>query len=261
MALSKPTAQTDDVPVTDPDYPRIRRLGDSALIMEFAPALSEASNRAALAFRSAVDAACWDGVEETSVTLKSALIRFDPEALPHSEIEARLIDLAATRDWQAATLPENRTLWRIPAAFGGENGPQLGDVADLAGLSEGGLVEELAETRLRVLTIGFAPGQPYLGLLPERWDIPRQTELTPRVPKGAIVAALRQIVLFTVEAQTGWRQIGRSAFEGYRPSADKPFPLRLGDEVAFEPVAADELTRWQQAAADGELAARAEPLA
>ncbi len=241
--------------------PRLRRLGEEALIVEFAPALTEAANRAALAFRAAVEEAGWEGVAETSVTLKSALVRFDPDALPHAEIEARLGELAASRDWEAADLPPGRTLWRVPAAFGGTHGPQLAEVADLAGAGEDALVEELAAHRLRILTIGFAPGQPYLGRLPERWDIPRQTELSPRVPKGAVVAAIRQIVLFTVETQTGWRHIGQSAFEGFRPGAEAPFPLSVGDEIAFEPVSGEALEAWRERAARGEIAARREAIA
>jgi KipI family sensor histidine kinase inhibitor len=243
-----------------PCHPRLCRLGEDVIIVEFAPALTDAANRAALAFRAAVEAAAWDGVAETSVTLKSALVRFDPERLPHAEIEARLCDLLAAREWHAAELPAGRTLWRIPAAFGGAAGPQLAEVADLVGASEPALLEELAAHRLRVLTIGFAPGQPYFGRLPGRWDIPRQTGLTPRVPRGAVVTAIRQIVLFTVEAQTGWRQIGLSAFEGFRPRAGRPFPLSVGDEVALEPVTAEALARWQARAREGELAARSEAI-
>jgi KipI family sensor histidine kinase inhibitor len=243
-----------------PAFPRLLRLGEESLLVEFAPSLTEEANRAALAFRASVEAAAWEGVTETSVTLKSALVRFDPDRLPHTEIEARLAALAAGRDWSAAPLPPGRTLWRIPAAFGGAHGPQLAELADLAGASEEALIDELAATRLRVLTIGFAPGQPYLGRLPPRWDVPRQTELTPRVPKGAVVAAIRQIVLFTVETQTGWRQIGASAFEGFRPRAAEPFTLAVGDEILFEPVSADALSRWSAEAAEGRLAARTERL-
>lgn len=243
------------------DWPRLHWLGEAAAIVEFAPALTEGANRAALAFRAALEEAGWPGVAETFVTLKSAVLRFDPDALPHGDLEARLRALMGERDWTEAPLPPGRRLWRIPACFAGAHAPQLAEVAQAARASEAALVDELAATRLRVLTIGFAPGQPYLGRLPERWDIPRQTELTPRVPRGAVVAAIRQIVLFTVETQTGWRQIGRSAFAGFRPGAAEPFPLAVGDEVAFEPVSEAGLARWQDRAGAGELAAAREEIA
>ncbi|MEO1678927.1 MAG: carboxyltransferase domain-containing protein [Pseudomonadota bacterium] len=240
--------------------PRLSRLGEAAVAVSFAPHLTEAANRAALAFRAAVDAAGWEGVEETATGPVSTLIRVAPEVLPHTEIEPRLSALLASRNWSDAPLPSGRTLWRIPAAFGGVHGPQLAQAADLAGLSESQAIESLTAERLRVLTIGFAPGQPYLGLLPPRWDIPRMTGLTPRVAPGAVVVAVRQIVLFTVSAPTGWRQVGLSAFAGFRPDAAEPFPLSAGDEVAFDPVSPTELARWQARAAEGHLAARAEPL-
>ena len=246
---------------TGTDWPRLHWLGEAAAIVEFAPALTDAANRAALAFRAALEEAAWPGVAESFVTLKSAVLRFDPDRLPHADLEARLGALMAERDWTAAPLPPGRRLWRIPASFEGADAPQLAEVAQAAGASEAALIEELAATRLRVLTIGFAPGQPYLGRLPERWDIPRQTELTPRVPRGAVVAAIRQIVLFTVETQTGWRQIGRSAFAGFRPGAAEPFPLAVGDEVAFEPVPGAALARWDERAGAGELAATREEIA
>lgn len=247
-----------------PPYPRVHPLGESAMLVEFAPHLTEAANRAAIAFRAAVDRQAaqggWPGIAETSVTLKSVLIRFDPDLMGHDRLAAALHDLLAGQDWLAAALPPGRRLWRVPAALGGAEGPQLPEMADLMGLSEAAAIADLAATRLRVLTLGFAPGQPYLGRLGPAWDIPRQTQLTPMVPRGAIVAAVRQIVLFTVATQTGWRQIGLTAFEGFRPDADPPFALAPGDELLFEPVDGPTLRRWQARAAAGTLAATAEPI-
>ena len=49
-------------------------------------------------------------------------------------------------------------------------------------MSEAAARRSLSEARVRVTALGFAPGQPYLGELPEAWDIPRQQALTPKVP-------------------------------------------------------------------------------
>lgn len=82
-----------------------------------------------------------------------------------------------------------------------------------------------------------------MGTLPENWDIPRQGGLTPLVPACAIVAAIRQLIIFPTATPTGWRHIGQTAFRGFRPDADEPFMLRAGDEVQFVPIEADELRR------------------
>jgi allophanate hydrolase subunit 1 len=234
------------------DYPMIRDVGLTGMLVTFADTLAEPANRAALAFRGAVEAARWEGVEETATSLTSAFVRFDPLRLPHGELSSRLGDLLARKDWAAEPLPPGRRRWRIPVALGGAEGPQFDEAAEAAGLSPGAAAEQIAGAAVRVLTIGFAPGQAYMGQLPAAWDIPRLKELTPRVPAGALVCAIRQLIVFTGPTPTGWRHIGQTAFRSFRPGTRRPFPLTPGDEVGFAPVPAAELARLRDADETGD---------
>jgi KipI family sensor histidine kinase inhibitor len=224
----------------------IRNVGVDGLLVSFGAGLSEPANRAALAFRHALERAGWDGVVETTTSLVSAYLRFDPLAVARADLVARLEGLLAERDWHDASLPAGRKLWRIPTVYEGEHAPQLAEAAKLAGVSVAQAIADLSTTPLRVQTIGFAPGQPYLGQLPRAWDIPRQTALTKQVPVGAVTVAIRQIVLFSVSAPTGWRHVGQTALRLFRPDADDPFVLRPGDEALFEAVGAEALARLRQ---------------
>ncbi|GGH31411.1 sensor histidine kinase inhibitor, KipI family [Cribrihabitans marinus] len=226
---------------TDTSWPRIRTAGFDGFLVSFGDRLSEPANRAALAFRDAVDRAGWDEVQETSTSLVSAYLRFDPLAQDHAQVHSWLAALLEDTDWYDAPLPEGRRLWRVPTVFGTDLAPQLEEVADLAGHSPEAAIEAISQTRVRVQTIGFAPGMPYLGELGEEWDIPRQTGLTARVPEAGLCVAIRQLVLFPVATPTGWRQIGQTAFRLFRPESDTPFVLRPGDEVLFQPVERDAL--------------------
>lgn len=219
--------------VRDSRWPMIRDAGFDGLLVSFGDTLGEAANRAALAFRAAVEAARIDGVTETSTSLVSTYVKFDPLSHPHETMRADLEQLLAKRDWFEARLPEGRRLWRIPTVF---DGGRLGEAASAAGLSVDEAVEQLSTARLRVQTIGFMPGMPYLGELSEAWDIPRQTELTAEVPKGGLCVAIRQLVLFPVATPTGWRQVGQTDFELFAPEREEPFLLRAGDEAIFEAV-------------------------
>lgn len=218
------------------DWPCIQTVGITGLLVRFGDTLNDASNRAALAFRAAVEAEGWPDVVESSSTLASCFVRFDPVSADPDALARKLADLLARQDWYAAAPPAGRKLWRIPCLYEGPRAPQLAEAAELAGLSPAAAIESLSTARTRVLTLGFAPGQPYLGALPDIWDLPRQSDLTPRVPIGALVVAIRQFVLFATTAPTGWRHVGQTAFLGYRPDADAPFALRPGDEVEFPPV-------------------------
>lgn len=229
------------------NFPMIRTVGLDGLLVTFSNTLTEAANRATLAFCQAVKSQAWPGVHEISTSLASVYIRFDVSSLPHAKLMDLLGDLLAQRDWQRADLPSGRRLWRVPTVYGGELAPQLGEAADAAGMSEAQAVESLGSARVRVLTIGFAPGQPYLGPLGPEWNLPRQTELTPQVPVGALVLAISQFVLFATSAPTGWRHVGQTGFRGFQPDAEVPIALRAGDEMEFPPVSHSEYLRLCEA--------------
>ncbi|WP_306151384.1 allophanate hydrolase subunit 1 [Roseovarius sp. MMSF_3281] len=232
------------------DWPRIHTVGVDGMLVSFGQRLSEPANRAALALRAELERLSWDGVEECSTSLVSAYLRFDPLHLPHADLQARLAKLTSDRDWYQAALPEGRKLWRIPTVFGTDLAPQLEEAAQAAGMTAKEAVTSISSTQVRVQTIGFAAGQPYLGELDEAWDIPRQTELTERVPEGALTVAIRQLVLFSVSTPTGWRHIGQTGFRLFRPDSEVPFVLRPGDEVLFTPTDAETLQNMREGGPD-----------
>ena len=233
-------------------------LGPDGVLVRFADSLNEPANRAALAFRAAVDAARIAGVGETATSLTSVFLRFRPDQTPRAAVEEAVQGLLAGRDWFEAELPVGRTLWHIPAVFEGPVAPDLEAVAREIGREPEIAIAELTGTPLRVLALGFAPGQPYLGFLPEHWNIPRRTEVTPEVPQGAVVVAVRQVIPFANPVPTGWWQIGRTAFRCHDQQEDPALPLSPGDEIRFRPVPAD---AWERLAAAPRGGAEQEALA
>ena len=222
-----------------PGPPRITPLGLDGLLVTFADALDDRANRAAIACRAAIDAAGWDGVVETASSLASAYLAFDPGTVAAETLSHRLHDLVESRDWYAADLPAGRRRVTIPACFEGEHAPQLAEAAKLAGVSPDTVIEELCARPLRALAVGFAPGQGYLGTLPEHWNLDRQQDLSPKVTTGAVVVAVRQVIVFATTAPTGWRQVGMTRFHAFRPEdAERPIAIAPGDEVRLRPVSA-----------------------
>jgi len=232
-------------------FPRIGRVGTGGLLVSFGDSLSEPANRAALAFRAAVEREPPEGVEETATSLVSVFLRLDVLDTDPETVARAMQALLDSRDWYAEPLPEGRRLWRIPTIYGTDLAPQLAEAAEEAGLAPAAAAAEIAATRLRVQTIGFAPGQPYLGQLPEHWNIPRQQALSDSIPVGALALAIRQIVLFPVSTPTGWRHVGQTAFRPFRPEAREPFVLRPGDEVIFDAVDRGHYDRLRDAGPDG----------
>ncbi len=216
--------------------PDIAPLGTEGYLVRFADKLDDAANRGVISFAAALEAADLPGVREVTTALASVFVRFDVEAVSRAGLVAALGELLDSRDWLHPAEAERPRLWRVPTLYGGAAGPQLKEAADLAGVSEEVAVRELSQTRVRVLALGFAPGQPYLGMLPAHWDIGRLTGLTPQVPAGALVVAVRQFVLFANPSPTGWRQVGLTKIPLFNVNAAEPFALQAGDELLFDPV-------------------------
>lgn len=215
--------------------PELLPLGLDGVLIRFATTWSEEANSAAQALAAALSADPIPGQTEVAPGLGSVLLRFDRLATQRAEV------LAALRhrldDTPAAPVAARH--WRVPACFGGTWGADLAEAAALAGRSESALISELCATDLRVLALGFAPGQPYLGTLPAHWQMPRLPALTPRVAAGTITTALRQIVLFAAPSPTGWRALGRTAFRPFAATTEEPFLLRPGDFLRFTPTSAE----------------------
>ena len=213
--------------------PELRPLGVDGILVRFARTLTEAANARALAFCEQAKNASIAGVTEVASSLVSVRVGFDPHVTNRNSVTQAVTKLLAS---EQATQNSPKRLWRIPVAFGPTYAPQLGEVAALAGLTPEQAVAEVEATTVRAIAIGFAPGQPYLGMLPSNWNVPRQSNLTDSLPRGALICAVRQLIIWAAEAPTGWRHIGQTAFRVYLPEATDPFALEPGDAVQFSAV-------------------------
>ena len=193
-----------------------------------------------MAFAAEIEAADWPEVREVAPALTSVAVFFDALAIAPEEMRERLLNCLALRDWTAMSAPVGK-LWRVPVSFDEEHAVHISEVADLVGVSPSQAIAELCAESLRVLALGFAPGQPYLGRLPVQWNIPRQTGLTRAVAEGAVVVAVRQAIIFATSAPTGWRQVGWTGFRPFEKRDGGALHFVPGDRVHFVQRPADEV--------------------
>lgn len=219
--------------------PELRPLGVDGILVRFARVLTEQANAQAISFRDQVQDAKIKGVTEVASSLTSVRVGFDPEVTGRAAVTHAIEDLIA-----AHQTPDSspKRLWRIPTAFGPDYAPQLSETAALAGITPEQAIADIQAQTVRVIAIGFAPGQPYLGMLPDHWDIPRQNTLTESLPRGALITAVRQLIIWAADAPTGWRHIGQTAFRVYLPETATPFAFAPGDAVQFSAVSDQEFS-------------------
>jgi inhibitor of KinA len=93
--------------------------------------------------------------------------------------------------------------------------------------------------------IGFMPGFPYMGELPDALITPRLK--TPRlsVPAGSVAIAQKQTGIYPVESPGGWQILGRTPVKLFNPEKEPPALLRMGDLVQFRPISEKEFHEWK----------------
>jgi KipI family sensor histidine kinase inhibitor len=131
----------------------------------------------------------------------------------------------------------------IPVCYGGEFGPDLDEVAELCGLAADEVVALHVGGEYLAYMIGFAPGFPYLGGLPDKLAVPRKAVPRLRVPAGSVGLAGQQTGIYPLASPGGWQIIGRTPIRLFTPERMPPTLLQAGDIVRFRVISHEEYDR------------------
>lgn len=153
---------------------------------------------------------------------------------PHSVALDAIERLQRWWEESEALDPESRYI-EIPVVYGTAAGPDLGEVARHAGLTEKQVVELHSSIDYVVWFLGFQPGFPYLGGLPEQLATPRRDEPRLQVPAGSVGIGGAQTGIYPLATPGGWQLIGHTSLPLFDPERDEPVLLRPGDTVRFIP--------------------------
>jgi KipI family sensor histidine kinase inhibitor len=149
------------------------------------------------------------------------------------EAAARAAVAAASRTQAPPPAPRRHV---IPVRYGGDDGPDLVDVATLTGSTADDVIARHTAREYPVLFLGFAPGFPYLGDLPPELRVPRLDIPRTTTPAGSVALAESYTGIYPADLPGGWRIIGRTSAAMFDPTADPPAMLLPGDLVRFEPA-------------------------
>jgi len=217
-------------------------MGDRGLLLEFgneiSPEVNEKVRRMALAIQREVI----EGIVETVPTYRSLLIIYNSLIIPIEDLKKRLKQVE--EGLQQTPFPEPK-LTRIPVVYGEVYGPDLDYVAQYHQISSGEIIRLHCSKSYLIYMIGFMPGYPYMGELPDALITPRLK--TPRlsVPAGSVAIAQKQTGIYSIESPGGWQIIGRTPVKLFDPKKEPPALLRMGDFVQFYPIKKKEFEEWQ----------------
>ena len=213
--------------------PRVQCLGDAALLVTFGEEFSEAINERVM--RAA------DSLRKTPLTIPAAdvvpgisslAIHFDGP-VPLESLVQELRSRVESLPPAMASAGEGR-VHEIAVRYGGENGPDVGDVAAFAGISEADVIERHAARTYRVYMLGFLPGFAYLGQVDESIAAPRRSSPRQAVPAGSVGIAGLQTGVYPQVSPGGWQLIGRTSATMFDTAAGCSL-LQPGERVRFVP--------------------------
>jgi len=216
-------------------------MGDRGLLLEFGDEISPEVNEKVRRMALAIQEEGTEGIIETVPTYRSLLIIYNPLILSIEELKERLGGIE--EGLQRTPFPEPK-LVRIPVVYGGPYGSDLDDVARYHRITPEEVVRLHCSKPYLIYMIGFMPGFPYMGELPEELVTPRLK--TPRlsVPAGSVAIAQRQTGIYSMESPGGWQILGRTPVRLFDPEKEPPTLLQMGDRVQFFQISEKEFEEW-----------------
>lgn len=224
--------------------------GDTALVVEFGNRIERRLSAQVLAFYRRIQAAGITGLIEAVPTLRSLIVHYDPAATSSRTIADQLRPL--TRDLPDAA--EVGRVWSIPACYDPSLAPDIQEVGERTGLSAEAVADLHSSCLYTVYMLGFLPGLPYMGDLPDELQLARRETPRTSLPAGSVAIATSMTIIYPLESPGGWHLIGRTPVRLFAPERESPALLAPGDTVRFRPVGLDEYERLTQAIASGSFA-------
>jgi KipI family sensor histidine kinase inhibitor len=218
---------------------RIVAVGDGAVLLTLGERVDRELAERAQAIAAAIDGArlAEPAVGRAVPAHASVLVPFDPLAIGLEQVTALVASCAAAATAASSPDdPEPRSSVEIAVRYGGDDGPDLDEVAAHHDLRPTGVVELHAGATYRVLFLGFAPGFAYLGGLPPDLVTPRRATPRARVPAGSVGIAGEQTGVYPLAMPGGWQLIGRTDARLWDAARPSPALLRPGDRVRFVPA-------------------------
>jgi inhibitor of KinA len=225
------------------EIPIYRVMGDRALLVELGDEIHPSVNNKVRELFLRLDRESIRGVTELVPSYRSVMIVYAPLEIALPCLRERIERLLEDSD--DSLLPEARTL-EVPVVYGGRFGPDLEWVAAFHQISPEQVIRHHTQPLYRVYMIGFTPGYPYLGEVPEAIATPRRETPRVTVPQGSVAIAQRQTGIYPAQSPGGWHILGWTPLKLFDAGKWPPTPLEIGDRVKFFSIQEEEIGNWEE---------------
>lgn len=126
-----------------------------------------------------------------------------------------------------------RPIIAIPVLYHPSVAPDLEWAASCLQMNIDTLIQIHSAQTYTVFLIGFMPGFPYMGILPDALVLPRKNTPATQVPAGTVAIAGKQTGIYPHNSPGGWYGIGQTTVPLF---SNGKCLLQSGDQVQFIPI-------------------------
>ena len=207
--------------------------GDASLLIQFEQVISPEVNQKIAAAAKLIRAQQISGIIDMIPTYCSLLINYNPLVISYEALFKRVESIVRMESHSEAG---KKKVWEIPVVYGGTYGPDLGAIAEHAGISEEEVIKIHSSKDYLIYMLGFLPGFTYLGGLDEKIHTPRLASPRVRIPAGSVGIGGSQTGIYPMDSPGGWRLMGMTPVKTYDPDRETPILVEAGDYIRFVPV-------------------------
>lgn len=222
------------------EFPKIKRMGERAILLEFEPKISEESLAKVLGMKKYLQEKLVKQKVEVQSTYSSLLISYTC-AIEDAYREV----LSLKEEFSAANIQFNidSRLFHVPVCYDEIFALDMDEISRAKALQKEDIIHLHSSTIYTVYFTGFLPGFLYLGGLPGALSFSRKEHPHQKVEKGAVGIGEKQTGIYPQESPGGWNIIGNSPVPLFDPTADIPCEIKGGDRIKFYPVDFEEHER------------------
>ena len=224
---------------------RLYSIHDHAITHEFSQEISEDANMHVIEMQHAIESNPFKGFIECVPAYASLTVYFN-DKISALDVRAQLMEFYASQseNIKSGTTTNNKQTIIIPVCYDPALGFDLPWVSNHLNLSEEEIISLHASIAYRVFMIGFIPGFPYMGTLPQQLELPRKQTPSMKIPMGSVAIAGKQTGIYPAEVPGGWHVIGRTHLKMFDKTKDPCCFLKAGDFVQFKSISLEAFNQY-----------------
>ena len=232
---------------------QIYSLGEKALTIELGKSIDQIQYQKVVSLQKHIASLTIEGIIEMVPSYCSLTIYYEPfiiqKKLPKTpeSISQRFGNylLKIIQNQTLETINSfKQKLVEIPVCYDLKFGVDLEEMANYHQTSIPNIIEQHSSSIYTVFMVGFLPGFPYLGILPDTLATPRKKQPRLKVPAGSVAIGGNQTGIYPIESPGGWNIIGQTPLKIFDKKRSTPFLLEPGNQVKFIPISIEEFENY-----------------